>query len=406
MGAAAAQSSRPAVDVIEVPGVLDPPLVNYLSESIAEANRDGAYLILVQLDSAGALDVPLARLVSRIAQSPAPVVVWVGPRGARAASGAALVVAASAVAAMAPGSSLGPVHPADLTVRGDAAQRALRGAEEGIVAELSRATTVAPYFDRRISAETARSSGAVDYVALTLADLLTQLDGRVIERPPGTVTLRVKSDEVLIRLHKPGPMRRALHVLTSAALVYLLLLFGVGMIVFELFQPGFGVAGVTGGLFLAAAIYGMLVLPIAWWAAALVFAGLALLAIDVAKDGLGAPTVAGTLALLAGSLGMFPVGALRPPLWLLIAGVAMALLFFVPVMTVVRRAQRPIAREASRALVGQRGEVRSVLNPEGFVWISGELWRARSEDGTRVRVGEPVEVTGLDGTVLTVRRAA
>ncbi len=407
-GAAFAQgSARRALDVIEVPGVLDPPLVNYLSESIDNANADGAYLVVVQLDSAGALDVPLARLLSKMTRSKAPVVVWVGPRRAQAASGAALVVAAAAASGIAPGATLGPIHPADLTVDPDGADGvALRADERTMLQALPGGAGARNYLERKLSAEEARRIGSVRLIAPTLAEFLKNLDGQKVRAIGGDVTLRLKSEEVLIRLHKPGPVRRALHALTSAALVYLLILFGAGLIVFEVFQPGFGVAGVTGGLLLVAALYGMFVLPVAWWAVLFLVAGLALLTLDVAKDGLGAPTIAGALALLVGSLFMFPVAVLRVPRWLVLVSVALALVFFVPVMTIVRRQQRPIGREATRALVGQLGEVRSVLNPEGFVWVLGELWRARSEDGTRVRVGEPVEVTALEGHLLMVRRPA
>jgi membrane-bound serine protease (ClpP class) len=402
---AIAQGSRRALDVIEVPGVLDPPLVNYLSESIDQANEDDAYLVVVQIDSAGALDVPLARLLSKITRSDAPVVVWVGPRRAQAASGAALVVASAAAAGIAPGATLGPIHPADLTVDPKGADgRALRIDEQRVLDALPAGEDASVYLDHEVTAEQARESGVI--VAPTLAEFLKGLDGRAVRGVNGDVTLRLKSDEVVIRLHKPGPVRRALHALTSAALVYLLLLFGIGLIVFELFQPGFGVAGVTGGILLVAALYGMFVLPVAWWAALLALAGMALLTLDVAKDGLAAPTIAGSLLLLVGSWFMFPVHALRTPRWLVVLGVVLAFVFFVPVMTIVRRQQRPIGREATRALIGQLGEVRSVLNPEGFVWVLGELWRARSEDGTRVRVGEPVEVTALEGHLLMVRRPA
>ncbi|MCA1832247.1 MAG: hypothetical protein LC750_05865, partial [Actinobacteria bacterium] len=107
-----AAAARPAIDIVEVSGVLDPPLTKYMEQSIADANRNGAYLIVIEIDSAGALDVSLKQLVSTVANSRAPVAVWVGPNNAQAASGAALVVAAGDVSGMAPGATLGPVHPA------------------------------------------------------------------------------------------------------------------------------------------------------------------------------------------------------------------------------------------------------------------------------------------------------
>lgn len=400
----AQEGSRPSLDIVEVPGVLDPPLVNYLLEQIGEANRREATLLVLQLDSAGAL-VPLGSLVARIRDSRVPVAVYVGPRNAQAASGAALLVAAAHIPAMSTAATIGPIHPADLTItpRGEKG-RILRGSTRAVLSRLPGDATA--YLDRRLDAEAALRAGSVRFATPGLAELLKQLDGLVVETSAGRITLRLPSDETLVRFHKPGPIRRALHTLTSAALVYLLLLSGVALIVFEIFQPGFGVAGVTGALLLAGAGYGMLVLPVAWWAAGLAVGGLLLLTLDVKLDGLGIPTIAGTITLLVGSLGMFPVGALRAPEWLVLLGVAGALVFFVPVMTIVRRQRRPVGERVSRDLVGRRGEVRSMLNPEGFIWVSGALWRARSEDGTRMRVGEPVEVSGLSGEVLVVRRTA
>jgi membrane-bound serine protease (ClpP class) len=188
-------------------------------------------------------------------------------------------------------------------------------------------------------------------------------------------------------------------------LLYIILIAGALLIVFELFQPGFGVAGVTGGILLIAAAYGLTVLPARWYGLLLLCGGLVLLTIDVAFDAIAAPTFAGTGALIAGSLLLYPNTAdpVRLSPWLIGFTVAAALIVFIPVMTVVRRARKPIAATIKAELIGEGGEVRSVLNPEGFVLVDGELWRARSEDGTRMRVGEPVTVSRVDGQVLIVR---
>jgi membrane-bound serine protease (ClpP class) len=257
----------------------------------------------------------------------------------------------------------------------------------------------------RLGATAAQRAGIVRFVSPSLADFVKSLDGLTVTTGAGPVTLSIKTSEVTVVFHKPGPVRRFLHVLTSATLVYLLIVVGAGLVVFEFFQPGFGVAGVTGALMLAAAGYGLSVLPFAWWALVLVFAGLALMTLDVAIHGLGAPTAVGLAALVVGSVWLVRAAPLRVPIWMVVVAAVAALIYFVPVLTTVKRNRRPVARGASRALLGQYGEVRSILNPEGFVWVSGGLWRARSEDGSRMRVGEPVEVTGLAGDVLTVRRS-
>ncbi|TMK83543.1 MAG: hypothetical protein E6G46_03105, partial [Actinobacteria bacterium] len=185
------------------------------------------------------------------------------------------------------------------------------------------------------------------------------------------------------------------------------LIAGALLVVFELFQPGFGVAGVTGGLLLLATAYGFTVLPARWFGLLVLCAGLVLLTVDVALDAIAIPTILGTAGFVVGSLLLFPNSAepVRLSPWLIGFAVAASLIMFIPVMTVVRRARKPIAAEVKAELVGEGGEVRSVLNPEGFVLVDGELWRARSEDGTRMRVGETVTVSRIDGVVLIVRAA-
>ncbi|HJT37240.1 MAG TPA: NfeD family protein, partial [Actinomycetota bacterium] len=158
---------------------------------------------------------------------------------------------------------------------------------------------------------------------------------------------------------------------------------------------------------LLATAYGLTVLPARWFGLLVLCIGLVLLTVDVALDAIAIPTATGTAALVVGSLLLYPNNAepVRISPWLVGFAVLAALIVFVPVMTVVRRARKPIAASVKAELVGEGGEVRSVLNPEGFVLVDGELWRARSEDGSRMRVGEPVTVSRIDGTVLIVRAA-
>jgi membrane-bound serine protease (ClpP class) len=199
-----------------------------------------------------------------------------------------------------------------------------------------------------------------------------------------------------------------LHTFANASLVYLLLLMAAMLIAFEAFQPGFGVAGVTGLVLLAAAVYGLTVLPVSILGLALFVGGIVLLGIDVAINGLGVPTMAGSALVAYGSLTMFPApaGALGIPGWLIALGLLALGVFFVPVMTLVRRSRLdPEQQRAARSLIGQPGRVRSVLNPEGFVWVADALWRARSDDGERLRVGEDVLVTSVEGALLRVKRS-
>ena len=414
-GFADAQPATPSgtrVEIAEAFGVLDSQLAGYVIDRIDRANRDRAALLVIQLDTAGALATDPRTMVDAITSSRVPVAVWIGPRRAKARSAGALLVAAAHITAIGPSGRLGPVHPAELTIepgspRGREARDAELALARALAAERGRGDPAA-FFERSLGANASADARAVDLVVPSVAELLRRSDGRAVRTAAGPVTLRLKSDEVDIRFYKPGPIRSLLHTLaTTPSLVYLMLLSGAMLVAFEVFQPGFGIAGITGVLLLAGALYGMTVLPVGALGAALLGLGIVLLTIDVGLNELGLATIAGTALLVYGSLRLFPApaGALGLPAWLAGAGTAAALIYFVPVMTLVRRSRRdPESQRAARELVGMPGQVRSMLNPEGFVWVADGIWRARSEDGTRLRVGEDVVVTGADGILLHVRR--
>lgn len=404
-------SRIPVVDIVEVPGTIDRPIARYLRERIEDAERDGSALVLLQMDSAGMVKVAegdiLPPLVERFARARVPVAAWVGPRSAVAASGSLALVQAAHVAAMTPTSTLGPLHPLDLAHPGRWEPEREAEAVRALAASRGRSIDVAAVLSDPVTPRAARDAGLVDVVASRADDVLRAIDGRTVATAAGPVTLRLPEDGTDIRFHQPGPIRRGLHALANPALAYVLLIAGAMLLVFELFQPGFGVAGVSAALFFAGSAYGLTVLPLRGWALGALVAGLLLLTADVALHDLGVPTALGTAGMAAGSGWLFPgaAGQLSIPAWLAALGVLLALVFFVPVMTALRRGRQPVAERASRSLVGERGQVRSLLNPEGYVWVDGALWRARAGEGERIRVGEDVEVTGVRGAVLEVRRA-
>lgn len=407
--AALAQAGAPRVDILEVSGTIDRPLARYLAEEISAAERRGSALLLLQMDTAGIVkasgDAVVPPLAQRILSSRVPVAVWAGPRDARIAGGAMFLLEAANVAAVSPPSRVGPLYPADLAAPARFTREEERRALEGVASRRGRAISGAS-LEREMRASEAAGAGVVDLVAQTAAELLEKLDGRAVETAAGQVTLRLPREGTDVAFHQPGPWRRTLHALANPALAYVLLLSAAMLMAFELFQPGFGVAGVSGVLSLLGAGYGLTVVPVRGWALALTIGGLALFTLDVAINGLGVPTATGTAGVGAGSLALFPgtAGQLGIPAWLPALGVVSILIFFVPVMTMVRRGRRPVAERAGRHLLGEPGQVRSVLNPEGFVWVGEALWRARSEQGEKIRVGEDVVVVAVDGAVLTVRR--
>ncbi len=410
-GTASAQGQN-AIEVVDLEGVIDPTTANYLEARIGSAIEDGSHAVIVQLDTPGGLDVSMRSMVQQIVRSPVPVVVWVGPPGARAASAGVFLVYASHVATMAPGTAMGAAHPVNL---GDAT------VEDKVVedaAALLRSLAEQRGRDVEFADEAVRESvslteleaferGAIDIdprETASISALLVALDGRTVETVAGARTLVTSGPDVTIRFHKPGLLTRILHTITDPTIAYLLLVLGFWALVFELSQPGIGVAGVAGAVSLLMSFYALAVLPVNVAGLLLLLLGLVFFTIDVFTAGLGVWTVGGALALLAGSILLFGgvAEAIEVSPWVIGIVVGASVLFFGFAMTVAMRARRRVSITGSEGLIGLDGEARSDLSPEGHAWVKGALWRARALDGP-IAKGTRVRVRRVDGLLLLVR---
>jgi membrane-bound serine protease (ClpP class) len=408
---AAAQESH-VVEVVDLQGVIDPTLASYLEGRLGSAAESGAEVVVVQLDTPGGLDVSMRDMVKRIVRSPVPVAVWVGPPGARAASAGVFLVYASHVAAMAPGTNLGAAHPVDLgndTVEQKVVEDAaalLRSLAE----QRGRDVEFADQAVRESASLTeteAFERGVIDLdpeTTASLTALLRALDGRQVETTAGSTTLDTVGTDVTIRFHKPGLLTRILHAITDPTIAYLLLVLGFWAIVFELSQPGIGLAGVAGAVALLLSFYALAILPVNIAGLILVLLGLVFFTIDVYTAGLGIWTVGGALALLAGSILLF--GGVAPAVavsgWVIGLVVGGSVLFFGFAMTVALRARRRAAVTGSEGMIGLSGEARSDLSPEGQAWVKGALWKARAMNGP-IPKGTRVRVRRIDGLLLLVQ---
>ena len=436
--AASAQNAEPKIDILQVSGALDHTIVDYLDSALRMADDENVEVVVLQLATPGALGVAPERLVQTVRQSPVPVAVWVGPPGARVTGAGVELALAADVLAMAPGAVLGGAVPADLgddaTPEGGAAAAERLGAlarERGRDAELAadfalQGAAVVATVDQAgaLSADAAlpaavdpaqvrvadqqglRDARIADLVAAGLPEVLQSLNDRSVTRLDGTeTTLRVDPVTATIRFNNQGLLGRVLHTVSTPTLAYLLLIGGLIALLFEWFQPGFGVAGISGLIVGGLGAFGLSVLPTQWWALALLIIGLMLLALDLAMASLGPVTAAGTVALAAGSWWLYRgPGALRLDGWLIALVVVSAIVFFVFLMTTVLRAQGVQTRASMAAALGKVGVVRSVLNPQGHVFVGGVLWRAQAPaDIGQVRSGTQVRVTGTaDELTLTV----
>lgn len=397
-----AQDEDRVVDILQVSGTLDPPTAAAIGDLVRDANERRGELVVVQIDSPAGIRVAPAELVDVVRSSEVPVVIWVGPAGARAIGSAAFLVAASHAPAMSSRATLGPACPALVS-------RGCTPGEEELFAALVGEGEAEIRPDAVWTGEVAAAEG-VALNAEGLEALLVELDHREVTTAAGTRQLDLRQETVTVRFHELGLIQRLLHASLDPTLVYLLVITALLLLLFEIFQPGFGVAGVAAALIAPLAIYGMWGLPVRWWAVVLIVVGLALLAIDLAIAGLGPPTVLGAAALAAGSWWLYagdhPVTHVSG--WLIALIVAFAVVFFVGIMTVVLRAQAgPGMGEVGEDLVGEVGVVRSAMNPEGHVFVSGALWRARwvGEQEGKIRAGTTVRVVDLDETTLLVGSA-
>lgn len=398
----AAQDSQ-RVEILPLRGgFIDPPVVAQIQDVITRATDSASALVVLQYSSRGGVSADLDGLIDRIDDVDIPVATLVGPLGVGAnASGAAAVLwLAGDIRALSQDATIGPIDPIDFATDAFSQQRL----EQLLLARVGDPDLMTALRNGPVDAVTLANAGVATAVVAGLEPLLVELDGQSILLASGTTnTLTLRPDAVDVRFHSLGLLRRVLHAATTAPFVYLLLIVGLGMLLFELFQPGFGVAGLAGIITAAIGAFGLFVLPVRSWAVALVILGLLLYALDTAIAGFGWVTLAATVSFVVGSLQFYAHEALALNAWLVGATTLTVFVFFVFVMTTVLRAQAGPEGVTMDDLVGRAGIVRSVLNPEGHVYIDGALWRARwTGDTKRVKVGTPVTVHGVDGPLVLV----
>jgi membrane-bound serine protease (ClpP class) len=415
-GAAGAQDGRRTLDLIAVGGVIDPTVADYLTDRLRSAQAEGVEAAIVQLDTPGGLDVSMRAMVRQILGSDVPVVVWIAPRGARAASAGTFITYAAHLAYMAEATELGAATPVNLggeesptlqrKVTNDAAAfitdiAHIRGRNAEWAAEAVRNAA-------SLGATDAARIGVVDGVASSLQELLETMDGRTVSTAAGAVTLETWDEArhvptVTVRFQDMNPLQRLLHAVTNPELAFFLLLAGAFGLVFEIYNPGIGLAGILGALSLVLGFYALSVLPTDWAGVLLVLASVAFFVVDLQTAGLGVWTVGGVAALIFGGSLLFSGAdpAVEVSAWAIAGAVAGTLLFFVSVMTAALRVRlrRPITGE--EAIIGTVGEAKTDIAPEGTVVTKGTLWRARTME-TGIAAGSKVKVMATEGLVLLV----
>ncbi len=408
--AAAAQP----VASIEMDGAITPVTVRLLTMALDRAQSEGAQALIVQLNTPGGLERSMRSMVQTILGSPIPVIVYVAPTGARAASAGVFITMAAHVAAMAPATNIGAAHPVAV---GGSMDKEMSKKVENDAAAFARSIATERGRNAEWAEKAVRSSVSatereavklkvVDLVAESVPDLLAKIDGRTLKTPKGPVTLATK--DVAVKVIEVRFRDRFLALISDPNIAYLLMMAGMLGIFFELSNPGSILPGVIGGISLILAFFAFQSLPVNWAGLLLILFGLVLLIAEIKVVSHGILAIGGVVAMLLGSLMLYDVpetGGIRLS-WLVIiptVGTTAGLVFFAVTMG-VRALYRPSVTGSS-AMVGRIGVTRTALGPEGQVLIDGELWRAVSPDG-RIEVGETVQVTAIDGLTVKVTRSA
>ena len=409
VSAAPSVAAEPSpVVVLRVEGAIDRTLLPYLEDRLDQAERDGAVVVL-QIDSPGTLGQDGLVLAQRVADLDVPVLAWVGPTPATAAGAGLLLMYASSLAGVAPGSQTGPITPIDVLDPEEPAAD-LEATIQGWLDDRGKDTSL-ERTDEPLPAADAIELGVASVAATSVTGLLDEVDGLTVQTPQGAVTLdtRIATNEaeagertVALRFDNLGPLQRLTHSISTPSMIYFLLVLGLAALAFEITQPGFGFAGFAGVGMLALAAYGLWVVPPSILGIALLFGGVGALALDVRMRNLGLATAAGLLAFGAGSaLAWSGVAAsIRISPWLIGGAVVASLLYYGFALTVAIQSRDRIVN-TQKGLIGLVGEARGKLAPEGPVYVKGAMWRGRTA-GSPIAPGSAVRVRGVDGLVLRV----
>lgn len=409
---ASALAQQPVVYTMQIEGPIEPALALYVHRSIQIAERNDAQALIVLIDTPGGLGDSMDSITKDFFASDVPIVVYVWPQGAKAASAGAIITLAANIAAMSPATNIGAAHPVAIggeqpdqvmskKLENDAAASARKIAEKR-----GRNVKVSEDFVRKSISLTEREAlkqGAIDIIAKDQKDLLRQINGRKVQTANRVVIINSRNADV--RTIAPSLRERFLHVVGNPNVAYILMLIAIYGIIFELQNPGSVFPGVVGGIALILALFSFAVLPVNLAGVLLIVLGIALLVTDVFLPGHGILTVGGLIAFVIGSVILFetrsPVFRISVTLVVTMAAVTGA--FFLFAVGAGIRAQKAKVVTGKEGMIGQVVEARTDIAPKGKVFAEGSWWNAVTE-GEPIKKGELVCITGMDKLLLRVKK--
>ena len=409
------QASTSRVDVLNVKGTINPVLVDYIKHGIDQAEEENAVACIIQLDTPGGLDTSMRDIVKDIVNAEVPVVVYVSPSGARAASAGVFITIAAHVAVMAPNTAIGAAHPVAIGAEGEAEMS--EAMEEKIVNDAAAyIRSIAEAHGRNMewaekavresvsaTEQEALELDVIDMVASDLDALITQLEGWQVTMLDGSVVTLHTQGATINRVNMTV-IEDFLYAISDPNIAYILLSLAMLGLMVEITNPGLIFPGVIGGICLLLSFYSLGMLPVNYAGVLLILLAFGLFIAEVFTTTFGLFTAGGITSLVIGSLILFKGGPLfQVNPWLIATVVIFIAAFFAFVIQRVVRAHRRQATTGREELIGKTAVVKVALEPEGTVLFKGERWTAVSEKG-RVKPGEAVIITRVDGLKLYVTK--
>ncbi len=414
--------SRPKIMLIEVDGVINPVSTEYIVNHIDRAEKENFDAVILQLDTPGGLLESTRIITKRMLGADVPIITYVAPSGARAASAGVFICYASHLVAMAPSTNIGAAHPVNLGMGAgaDSSQNAMLekvtndavARIKGMAEKRGRNAEWAEKAVRESVSITAREAlelNVINFIAPNLDSLVALLDGQEVEVLSGKVTLRTRDAEIV---SMPMSWRdRILDRLSDPNIAYILLLLGIYGIFFELSNPGAIFPGVVGAIFLILAFYSMQTLPVNYAGLLLILLALVLFILEIKITSYGLLSIGGIISMILGSLMLFesPENIANPmfkvSLKLILTFTLATAAFFLFALSMAFKTHRRKVTTGKEGLIGEIGRARTDIDPEGQVQVHGEIWSAYADEpipsGERIRV---VEVDGLQVKVEKVSR--